>query len=76
MWYRSICEGDPKENSYWGFIAEEVEEIDPRLVHHNAEGAPDGVQYDRYVVHLVNVVQEQRAQIEALEARLSVLEQQ
>lgn len=76
VWYRSICEGDPKENSYWGFIAEEVAEIDPRLVHHNAEGAPDGVQYDRYVVHLVNVVQEQRAQIEALEARLSALEQQ
>jgi hypothetical protein len=33
VWYRSLCEGDPDEYSYYGFIAEEVAEVDPRLVH-------------------------------------------
>lgn len=33
VWYRSICEADNAGWSYWGFIAEEVAEIDPRLVH-------------------------------------------
>jgi len=32
VWYRSLCEHDPDSWSYWGFIAEEVDEIDPRLV--------------------------------------------
>ena len=32
VWYRSLCERDPKDHSYWGFIAEEVAQIDPRLV--------------------------------------------
>ena len=31
-WYRSKCEGDPKDWGYWGFIAEEAAKIDPRLV--------------------------------------------
>jgi hypothetical protein len=33
VWYRSLCEGDDPAKGYWGFIAEEVAEIDPRLVH-------------------------------------------
>jgi len=33
VWYRSKCEADPKDWGYWGFIAEEAAEIDPRLVH-------------------------------------------
>ena len=32
VFYRSKCAADPKDWSYWGFIAEEVAEIDPRLV--------------------------------------------
>ena len=32
VFYRSKCEADPKDWSYWGFIAEELAEIDPRLV--------------------------------------------
>lgn len=73
VWYRSLCEDDPDENSYWGFIAEEVAELDPRMVHWGADG-PEGVQYDRYVVHLVNVIQQQKQQLDALEARLAALE--
>lgn len=33
VWYRSLCELDNPEWSYYGLIAEEVAEIDPRLVH-------------------------------------------
>jgi hypothetical protein len=33
IWYRSKCEADRKDWSYWGVIAEDLAEIDPRLVH-------------------------------------------
>lgn len=32
VWYRSLSEGDNVNHGWWGFIAEEVAEIDPRLV--------------------------------------------
>jgi hypothetical protein len=73
VWYRSLSENDPSDYSYWGFIAEEVAEIDPRMIHWN-DDSPEGVQYARYVVHLVNVVQKQRQQLDALEARITALE--
>jgi len=31
VWYRSTCAGDNPNHSHWGFIAEEVEQVDPRL---------------------------------------------
>jgi hypothetical protein len=92
VWYRSTCEADCKDHSYWGFIAEEVAAIDPRLVHwktveitHDENGAaveipcdpePEGVAYDRFVPHLLNLIKRQKEQIETMEARLSALETQ
>jgi hypothetical protein len=73
VWYRSLSESDPSEYSYWGFIAEEVAEIDPRMVHWGKDG-PEGVQYERYVVHLVSVIQKQKQQLDAIESRLAALE--
>ena len=70
VWYRSLSKNDPSDYSYWGFIAEEVAEIDPRMVHWGDDG-PEGVQYDRYVVHLVSVIQKQKQQLDAIEARLT-----
>jgi hypothetical protein len=70
VWYRSLSESDPSDYSYWGFIAEEVAEIDPRMVHWGDDG-PESVQYDRYVVHLVGVIQKQQQRLDALEARLT-----
>jgi YD repeat-containing protein len=32
VWYRSTCENDNPSWGWWGFIAEEVAAIDPRLV--------------------------------------------
>ena len=73
VWYRSLSKNDPSDYSYWGFIAEEVAEIDPRMVHWGDDG-PEGVQYDRYVVHLVGVIQKQQQRLDALEARITALE--
>jgi hypothetical protein len=33
VWYRSTTGNDPEEYSYYGLIAEEVAEVEPRLVH-------------------------------------------
>ena len=91
VWYRSTCTADNSEWGYWGFIAEEIAEIDPRLVHwktHEAEKdeedndiqveldqpIAEGVQYERFVPHLLNLIKRQKDQIEAMEARLSALE--
>lgn len=37
VWYRSLCEADNPAWSYYGFIAEEVAAVDPRLVHFKTE---------------------------------------
>jgi len=91
VWFRSLANLDDPSWGYWGFIAEEVAEIDPRLTFwktqeiqtdENGESVeveldqpePEGVQYDRFVPHLVNLIKRQRDQIEALEARVAALE--
>lgn len=40
VWYRSTCEADDPAHSFYGLIAEEVADIDPRLVHwrHDEQG--------------------------------------
>ena len=37
VWYRSTTGNDPEEYSYYGLIAEEVADVDPRLVHFGAD---------------------------------------
>jgi hypothetical protein len=112
VWYRSLCEADNAGWSYYGLIAEEVAELDPRLVfwgrptkevlqeeakdavlddegnviepareatYTNVEDAeaelrPEGVQYDRLTVMLIDVVQRQQKAIEVLEAKVASLE--
>ena len=80
VWYRSTCDGDNPSHSWWGFIAEEVAEIDPRLVHWKTtesvvqedgsridvpcDPEPEGVQYERFVPHLLNLIKRQKEQIE------------
>jgi len=90
VWYKSLCDNDNPEWGYWGFIAEEVAEIDPRLVHWkvtepvtkedgsiehvSCDPEPEGVAYDRFVPHLLNLIKRQKEQIEAMETRLTALE--
>jgi hypothetical protein len=91
VWYRSTTGNDNPEWGWWGFIAEEVAEIDPRLVFwkttetsHDDKGSvvetplespePEGVQYDRFVPHLLNLIKRQQQAIETLEAKVAALE--
>ena len=72
VWYRSLCETDKKDWSWYGLIAEEMAEIEPRLVHWgapNEDGVqePEGVMYDRLTVFLLKEVQALKAKIESLE---------
>lgn len=88
IWYRSACEGDVKEWSHWGFIAEELAEIDKRLVNYAVDengdftDEPEGVAYDRITVLLQAVVRDQEEEInnlkktqELYEERIAALEQ-
>jgi hypothetical protein len=75
VYYRSLCETDNKEHSHWGFIAEEVAEIDPRMVFWNKDGEVQGVQYDRFTVHLVKVAQEQKKTIDEQKQKINELEE-
>jgi len=93
VWFKSKCANDNPDWGHWGLIAEEVAEIDPRLVFWRTDEYVDqtneetgeteqvtipletpeaeGVQYDRMIPHLINLLQRQDARIQALEAQLN-----
>jgi hypothetical protein len=88
VWYRSTCAGDNPDWGWWGFIAEEVAAVDPRLVHWKTvevtyeEGSavqtpcdpePEGVAYDRFVPHLLNLIKRQGEAIAELQAEVTAL---
>jgi hypothetical protein len=60
--YRSRAPADDPSKRWYGLVAEEVSEIEPRLVHYTRDDAgndlPDSVQYDRLAVILLKAVQE------------------
>jgi hypothetical protein len=90
VWFRSLCAIDNPDWGYWGFIAEEVAAIDPRLVQwktievtYDEDGAvvqapcepeAEGVQYDRFVPHLLNLIKRQGEAIAELQAKVAALE--
>jgi hypothetical protein len=78
VWFRSTCAEDRNDWSHWGFIAEEIAEIDPRLVQwgpdENGNLRAEGVQYDRFVPHLCAMIQKQQTQIAELSAKVAALE--
>ena len=92
VWYRSTCQADNPAWGWWGFIAEEVAEIDPRLVHWKTtepvvqengtlehvpcEPEPEGVAYDRFVPHLLNLIKRQGEAIAELQAEVAALKAQ
>ncbi|HEV8590993.1 MAG TPA: tail fiber domain-containing protein, partial [Pyrinomonadaceae bacterium] len=53
-----------------GFGAEDVANIEPLLVTHNAEGEIEGVKYKQITTVLVNAVNEQQTQIEAQQKQI------
>lgn len=54
-----------------GFGAEEIAAVEPLLVTYNANGAVEGVKYDRISAVLVNAVKEQQTQIEVQQTQLT-----
>ena len=77
VWYRSTCTNDNPNYGWWGFIAEEVAEIDPRLCffEQKEDGnlEPEGVAYDRFVPHLLNLIKRQGEAIAELQAEVAAL---
>ena len=78
--FRYIAHG-PGAPLQYGLIAEEVAEVAPELVAHNAKGEIQTVFYDKVNAMLLNQVQTQQRQIETqqkaiadLESRLAELE--
>ncbi len=66
--------GDPNR---WeiGYLAEEVHDLGlHRLVEYDLQGRPDGVNYEKMVLYLNEVIKQQQARIAALERRVSELE--
>lgn len=57
-------------NRDFGFIAEEVAELDPMLAIYNEQGEPDGVKYANMSAVLVKAAQEQQLQIEQQKAKI------
>jgi hypothetical protein len=80
VWFNSTASSDTENPDwgYWGFIAEEIADIDPRLVFYGKDSdgnlEAESVQYDRFVPHLINLVKRQKDQIADLTARLEALE--
>ena len=90
VWYKSLCEDDNKNHGHWGFIAEEIEKIDPRLCSYKTieivmeddktiekkldTPIVESVQYERFIPHLINLVKRQDAKIKLLETKVAALE--
>jgi hypothetical protein len=58
--------GDNGSTDQLGFVAEEADAIDPRLVPHDKDGLPSGFNYQNYTAVLTKAIQEQQKQIEEL----------
>jgi hypothetical protein len=72
--FSSLCAADNPNWTYYGLAAEEVAAIDPRYAFFDGEGRPDGVQYDRLVVPLLQIVKRQSAEIAALKEAIAGLQ--
>lgn len=71
--YKKVFEGGEKPIQF-GLIAEEVAEVFPELVVYNEEGEPEAVKYRLLSTLLLNELQRQGAELQALSTRLEQLE--
>ena len=71
-----MCDSDDKTKVHYGLIAEEVDKIDQSLCFYNDAETPEpeGVQYDRFIPALINLIKRQKTQIETLETKVAALE--
>ena len=59
-----------------GFIAEDVEKLDPRFATYDRDGKLEGVDYGHMIALLTKALQEQQAEIESLKAQVAALTKQ
>jgi hypothetical protein len=76
FWGRPTKEVIDEEASRKVYNDDDVNETYITVEDHDAELQPEGVQYDRLTVLLIDVVQRQRLAIESLEDRINILENQ
>ena len=72
--FRYKPEFDKSGTPHFGLIAEEVAEVNPDLVIHDAKGAISTVRYEAVNAMLLNEFLKEHKKVEALEARLTELE--
>ena len=71
--YTSKCDIDDSNEIHYGLIAEEVKDVDSRLV--VFEGSePENVKYDRFVPHLINLVKRLTDEVNTLKTKVAALE--
>ena len=58
-----------------GFIAEEIDKLDEKLVFYDDENKPCGLDYSLFTVHLVKVAQEQKKTIDEQKQKIDELEE-
>jgi len=73
VWFRAKDDKQNPEHSHWGFIAEELAEVEPRLCVFE-DGAPFSVDYGKFSPLLLKLIQMQDEKIKSLETRLAALE--
>ena len=56
----------------YGFIAEDVDKILPKLVSHDDSGKARGIQYSKMTAVLLEAIKEQQVQIEELKSKIGV----
>lgn len=67
--YNSTAQADDPTREFFGLGAEDVAAIDTRLVHFDADGQPDSVQYERVNLLMIPVVQSLLERVKILEGR-------
>lgn len=71
--FHSLASADDPRRWFYGLVAEEVAKVEPSLVNYDAQGRPDGVQYDRVQVFMLPEVQSMHRQIRWLWGCLALL---
>ena len=69
--YRYKKEIDRTQNLSFGLIAEEVAEVNPGLVAHNAQGQPESVHYEMVNAMLLNEFLKEHKKVQNLETTVA-----
>ncbi len=72
--YNSKCKNDDPKKDYIGIVADDAVKFYPELVTYGKDGQIEGFQYERLTAVLLNAIQTQQIQIDALTKRIEKLE--